>query len=211
MELITCPTEIWKCKPFYRASGSSESGPRIGGRPPKGVLPSANCEDAKYLLTLPLVDGGRKEVTVFYSWDKFKKMTAVPNNSVEIDFGAFIDLVIHGPSVRSDASPFTSDLSEHPVIFTDLKDDSFINDDGNLTPLPDHKTGGRPYQSRNLDDLFVTVADLQKEGFLQIVQMEFMSSNDVEWEGNWPFADGLFHLFGRVPFAARDWFWIWQY
>ena len=210
MNLI-CPQDLNVSRPFQRGLGPSEIGPRMGGRPPKGIYPSSLCVEPRYLLTLPLSEDRQSEITIFYSWDQFNKLIGVPNNSIEKSIGKYIDIAIHGHSFRDIASPFTSDLSEHPVIISDPVNDLVIDDEIDEAPLSDHKIGGRPCRIRNLEQLFKNVASIQAQGYLQVVQLEFIGSNDVEWKGNWPFADGVFHLFGKPPFGEHNWCWIWQY
>jgi hypothetical protein len=210
MELV-CPTSLSRCRPFRRGSGGSETGPRIGGRAPEGIIPSYGCTNAMHLFTFPLLSDGQKEVTVFYSRRAFDEMVSVPCNSIELTLGRFIDVAVHGPSRRSANQDFSSDLSEHPLVFLGETDDVFSDDDSRESPLFGHKTGGRPYRLGNRNELFDRIEGLQKEDYLLIAQMEFMVNGDAQWKGNWPFADGIFHVFGRSPFTQHDWFWVWHF
>lgn len=206
-----CPSDIALCRPLHRGTGRSETGPRIGGRAPLGVHPSAECWSAKYLATLPLTDDRQIEISIFYSQDRFNRMVDVPNNEIITSLGSIIDAIIHDTSVRGQLSDLTSPISEHPLVICEPTDDKASDDEGNVITLPDHKIGGRPFLVRGVEELANAVKLLQDQGFLQLVQFDFIVSADAQWSGDWPFADGLFHLFGKPPFERGDLCWLWQF
>ena len=48
-------------------------------------------------------------------------------------------------------------------------------------------------------------------GYLQILQLDFPGGGeDALVSGNWPFGDGMFHLFGKPPFDRDHWRWFFE-
>ena len=71
--------------------------------------------------------------------------------------------------------------------------------------------GGSPYLVRETPDLRAQLDETAALGYLQILQIDFPTNEGDELVyGDWPFADGVFHLFGRPPFDSDAWRWLWQ-
>jgi len=45
-----------------------------------------------------------------------------------------------------------------------------------------------------------------------VVQFDFPGGEvEAVVSGSWPFYDGEFHLFGKMPFEREDWYWFVQH
>ena len=53
-------------------------------------------------------------------------------------------------------------------------------------------------------------AELFRDGYVQVLQLDFPDGDDGDISGNWPFGDGLFNLFWRPPFIGEPYFWYVQ-
>ena len=52
---------------------------------------------------------------------------------------------------------------------------------------------------------------VREQSFVLVAQFDFPSGEDALVAGDWPFADGMFSLFGRRPFGDQDWRWYWDF
>lgn len=208
MQLL-CPESIGTCLPVTIGEGASSEGPRIGGQPPCGVVPSARTALTRYLLTLPLTMDGL-EVSIFVSFD-FDLM-AEASRRVE-GHDELLEMVIHGPSQRRESgSDFVSDISPHPMIIHPPRPD-WIVADGMKIVESGHKIGGRPYIEQPFDTLSEEADGLVTSGFMQVLQLAFPSgAADANVHGDWPFASGVFHVFVRQDEAgSANWRSFWEF
>jgi hypothetical protein len=116
-----------------------------------------------------------------------------------------VAVMAHPPSVRRSDRTYVSVLSEHRIVLGDEAPDLVADqsDDGDPRPMSDHKIGGRPYciQEPELEG----AEALLNRGLLQLLQLDFPDGRDATVSGSWPFADGLFNLFGAPPFDTFFW------
>ena len=171
--------------------GDSTTGPRLGGRPPVGVVPKN--KGLSYLITLPWSE--ELEVSLFVDADAdfiFSSAASVPSGPPHYE------LIRHEPRPRGESGAYDSELSEHPILIGDLVDDAGELDfDGVRQPYSDHKIGGRPYFLQGEPELEDAVAALLADGFGHAIQLGFPGSPGVDVRGTWPFGDGLFHVLVR--------------
>jgi len=202
---LCCPLDRSLSRPLRIGASQedSENGPRLGGRPPKGLDLSLLSPDAKYVLTVPVCEDPALDLSVFVNC-AFRTFVGAMNNGAQSDDR--VRLLLHAPTPRGTALDHGSRLSEHPIYIGEPEQDLTSNDDGGFMFHSGHKLGGRPYCIQELE--FPDLARLEKEGFLQLLQVDFPAESDVR--GSWPFMDGLFNVFGRTPFAGTDLLWALQ-
>lgn len=197
---LVAPTEPSRSRPLRILDGASEEGPRLGGRAPEGVFERLR-DPAVYVMTLPLATDPELELSIFRQGELWDAMNA----------GVFSDdrvvAIVHAPSRRRADGRYRSALSEHRIVLGDEVDDIHFDEAADEPrPRSDHKLGGHPYciQEPELDE----GEALLRRGLVQLVQLDFPSSQDGDVSGSWPFADGMFNLFGAPPF--EEWFWAFQ-
>jgi hypothetical protein len=197
--------EDTSCFPFVIGQGESETGARIGGRPPAGIAPSRTRPECQYFATFPLIGSTSREISIFInsSIDPLFEMTDCLNDSDEIS------IIGHRTSERASNNLFRSDLSEHPVLISQAIND-IVLDEGQRIPHSHNKLGGLPFILNFENELLDQIHLLTAKGYCQVVQVAFPGEGDALVEGDWPFGDGLFHVFGHPPFIANDWYWLWQ-
>jgi hypothetical protein len=147
-------------------------------------------------MTLPLAQEPDMELSIFRQaplWDAMNRGLHTDDRIVAI---------VHAPSRRREDRRFASPVSEHRIVLGAEQDDLVAGDAG-PRPIEDHKIGGRPYcvQEPELEG----AEALQGSGIVQLVQLDFVSPDDADVEGGWPFSDGMFNLFGAPPFDVFHW------
>jgi len=194
--------------PFNVGQGPNEAGPRLGGRPPANVLPRTSNEFICYFLTIPLSVEPSQEVSVFTSSNFDRLLKACGNLNEE----GLVQVVVHSSSRRGKSLELSSSLSEHPLLLLEPREDWLMSDEGERIVASFHKLGGRPYFIQGKLGLEAAVRRLMAAGFAQVLQMGFpaVRGDTGEVEGDWPFGDGMFHLFGMAPFGPGDWRWFWE-
>jgi hypothetical protein len=200
------PADPGSCILLHRDKGTSETGPRIGGSPPVGVTPQKVVRSPRYLLTFPISTNPALEASVFYSGEAFENVIEVPDNVLVARRDGFIETIVHGPSRRAGRSKWRSPISDNPLVLSRRSRDADKIDGG---PRAVHKLGGRPYLLRHNRSLQERIAALERKGVVHVLQLAFIVGEDAEWDGPWPFLDGLFHLFSKPPYS--QWRWLWQY
>jgi hypothetical protein len=76
-----------------------------------------------------------------------------------------------------------------------------------------HKLGGRPYCVVDDPERDRLLESLGARGVVQVLQLDSpgVEGDEGVVDGEWPFLDGIFHLFGAAPFACADWYWFWEH
>ncbi|MEA2563075.1 MAG: hypothetical protein QOH06_4579 [Acidobacteriota bacterium] len=160
----------------------------------------------EYLLSLPFSMAPSQELSLFLS--SFDELLPASGSLQE---PGLIEVSLHALGPRRESGDYSSPLSEHPLLLQPAKDDWFVNDDGETVIESSHKLGGRPYFIQGEPDLENEVTKILDSGYLQILQLDFPGGGgDALVSGDWPFADGLFHLFGKPPFDRDHWRWFFE-
>jgi hypothetical protein len=204
---LLCPDDQSICLPVRVGDGTSETGPRLGGDPPQGILPSNQLLLTRYFATVPISLEPDLEASIFLSFDfaQMAKYSGILCND------ELVQVVIHEPSRRGSQSQLSSNLSAHPLIIKDFQTD-WVIDDGIQLVESGHKIGGRPYIIHNEPSIHEESAKIMADGFVQIIQLDFPGGGgDAIVSGDWPFADGMFHLFGKVSSNNWEWKWFWEF
>ncbi|MEZ5941473.1 MAG: hypothetical protein R3C18_08790 [Planctomycetaceae bacterium] len=201
------PVDVRNCVPLRIGDGESSIGSRLGGSAPEGVRPTRVTSATRYFCTIRIVEDPVQEITVFLSFD-FSCMFDCA--SIVHESGDVVEVVTHGESRRGVDPKFASELTPHPIHHGQVSTDAFSHERGIRRVRPSHKLGGSPFiqESEGLSDV---IAELTKQGYLQILQIDFPSLDDGDIDGDWPFAGGMFHVFGREPFSDCLWKCLWQY
>jgi hypothetical protein len=195
---LVAPLDRGRSRPFRIVDGSRSNHARLGGRAPSGVGDAVLSEAAAYVLTVPAAVDPDLYISIFVQgelWDAMNRGMFSDERVVALSHGAL-------PS-RTDGR-FPSALSEHLLELGEERPDMVAEPgDDVIRPRADHKIGGRPHciQEPELEG----IEALLDTGFVQLVQLDFPSAADAMVRGTWPFANGLFSLFGAPPFERFFW------
>lgn len=205
------PDDERLCLPVTVGPGDIEVGPRLGGKPPQGVNPSTRVATTRYFVTLPVSADGEVEVSIFLSFD-FDQMANAAGR-VQGPADELIEVIVHGRSVRKAGTPeHISELSPQRLVIHNESPDWFITG-GTKVIDSGHKIGGRPYIEQPRSSMLNELQAAATAGFRQFAQIGFPSGqHDAAVEGDWPFADGVFHLLVRQHETERlEWRWMWDF
>ncbi len=201
----TPPADLRRMRPIAIGSGASETGPRLGGRPPAGVQTSAMTSDCRYFMTVPLCSATSLELSVFINRD----FNTLIEDSGELFRDNRVLLLTHGESERAVASPTTSDVSEHPLLLGAEEDDWRI-EEGEEVVRSCHKLGGRPYTMHDPPEFIEGTREAAELGMRHFLQVDFPGYGE-HVSGDWPWGDGLFHLFCRGDIRTAEWACFWEF
>lgn len=192
---------------FNIGSGESFQGPRIGGRPPRGV--SASSPNLSYFLTIPY---DALELSVFI--DASPDFIFGDQAGTLVGEGEHAAFIVHGPSRRGGLESGRSDLSEHPLIVHAATDDlePCDEDSSRIVPYSGHKLGGLPYFVHGDRSLEKSVRDIMANGFEQILQIDAQNveGDTPDVEGEWPVGGGLFHVLARRGQDRSEFLCFWE-
>ena len=197
-----------RCIPLVIGDGRSDSGSRLGGTPPAGIAPLNVTSLTKYFATIQISRDPVVEISVFLTFD-FNEMA--DNAGVIHSSGRLVQFVTHAASARNDAPEILSDLSPHPIIHGTECEDWLVDDDGTQIVRAHHKLGGRPYVQYVGDGLPASLSQAEEAGYFQVVQIAFPGAKNGDVDGDWPFADGIFHVLGKEPLDECSWRYFWEY
>jgi hypothetical protein len=189
----------------------SDTGPRIGGNPPKGVAPALALPATRYFVTLPLGNDAAIELSNFTCIDWDTEMTS-PNNlwknysRLQETDSPLIQCIIHPRAARSQDSDLKSELPARSLTIEPEAPDIVVEPGGEL--LLGSKIGGRPYFYYHSLAYMDAVNQLLNEGFCLFFQYT---------EGGYergqpflsPFVDYTFHLFGKETTEGITWRYGW--
>lgn len=181
---------------MFIAEHDSISGARIGGNPPIDVVPNFVNSHTRYFATLPLDLHGEHELSIFISFEECSRMPSVFEYRGKIidEKCNIIQLVVHTPQNRKKSNDLVSEISSHALVIPD-NFYSEVTDD--YQEYEGHKIGGIPIFSYKVDNLLDDLALLTKENYVHIAQISFPDEHDALINVNWPFAQHIFHIFGK--------------
>lgn len=206
MRLVSPDSDL-ACVPLRIVDGVGAPGAWLGGRPPEGVVPPTSPGVLRYFATVPLATEPALCVSVFVAdLEEIMRVRGRVNQT-----GPLQPVVHSGKPRESVKSAHDSALSEHSLMLLEPADDWVEDDDGQQVVRPEHKIGGRPHLVRERPELLASLEGIREQGYFLVAQFDFPSGQDAVVSGDWPFADGMFALFGREPFAEQDWRWCWDF
>lgn len=193
-----------ECTPLVIGPADHGRGSRLGGRPPDGIEPRV-IPNARYFATIVLTTHPTEEASLFFPMAG--DVVAAPSGTIH---SGLIEVIVHGESRRGTTN-HSGGLPEHSLVSLPTRHDWSEDEEGRVTIESTHKYGGRPFLIRREEVIEAAVRDLFDTGYFQVLQLDFpVGDDDVVVDGPWPFADGMFHLFGRRAGATWDWRWFWD-
>jgi hypothetical protein len=204
---LLCPTDPSLSIPIRVGSGPSEVGPRLGGRAPGGVRPEG-APRSTYLMTLPLSSEPELDASVFLSFD----FDGMADGAGILKPNGLVTVLPHPPSRRAHNREHASSLSEHPLILGAISSDKLTSDTGMQVTKSSHKIGGRPFLMHGEPEIETDVGRAYRSGFRQLVQLAFPGgSGDAVVSGDWPFGDGLLHIFVHAAQSGLEFLRFWEF
>jgi hypothetical protein len=200
---LAAPLDPSLRRPFRILDGSSDHGPRLGGRAPAFTEAPRLRSIAEYVLTFPFSEDPELFGSVFVNCT-FEELLDAMNQGLQRDDR--IVTVLHAALPRGRSDNWRSPLTEHPLRVGEVVADAIDDGQGGVVIASDHKLGGRPdcIQEPELEGAVA----LMESGYVQALQLDFPGPEDGSIAGNWPFADGLFNLF--LPVAGGESVWAFQ-
>lgn len=178
---------------------------RFGGRAPHGIEPRNKY--SMYLLTVSVGKGIYASIFI----------THTPEPDEEIDFMAQSNLILtsksksvevffHSALPRRDDDLFASTYSPHALSIGALREDVFINEEGEVMSEVSNKLGGRAYI---IDQKFHTEIndEILRRGFYHFLQLDgsALSSPGVKVTGKYSLGFGILHLYLKPTKGHYDW------
>jgi len=159
--------------------------------------------DCRYFMTVPVATGMELSVFINRSFD------TLIEHSGELFRDERVLLLTHGESERAASSPWTSEVSEHPLLLGAENDDWRI-EGGEEVVQSCHKLGGRPYTIHDPPNYIEGTRDAADLGMQHFLQIDFPGYGE-EVHGDWPWGDGLFHVFYRGDPGGAEWACFWEF
>ena len=178
----------------------------LGGHAPEGILPASQSEPLRYFATVPIASDPPLFASIFVA-----DLESLMRARGQVNETGLVSIVVHARKQRGASSPLNSPLSEHSLLLAEPASDQVEDDDGLLTARSGHKIGGAPHLVRRKTALLAALESLRQDRYVLVAQFDFPHGEDVVVSGDWPFADGMFALFGREPFQEPDWRWCWDF
>jgi hypothetical protein len=186
---------VHSCRPIVIAVEDSKTGDRLGGHAPAETHPAIRDPKAVYFATLIFDEAGR-ELSIFLversKYDLLKNCSQL----MAADAGP-VKLLLHSRSCRSTRNENASNLSGHRLIVEDE-----IQDLGDESGAADHKIGGKPYYHHAYGKIIQETQQAMAAGYLHLLQFSFPGYRDADVQGDWPFGEYVFHIFGK---PGREW------
>ncbi len=193
----------------------SDTGSRIGGNAPDGILPPVITTATRYFLTLGLGGSPAPELSLFVSIDWEDDTCSQVSNSnnlwnnvskLQTTESPLIQCVIHPQSLRSHSPDLKSDLIGRSLIIETEASDIVVEPQGEL--LLGCKIGGRPYYYYGTLSYIESLDRLFEQGFCLLLQYT---------EGGYehgcpflsPFGEYTFHLLAKETEGGIIWRYGW--
>ena len=193
----------------------SETGSRVGGNAPEGILPSVVSPATRYFVTLELDDSTGREVSLFVSidWDeKTCSESSNPNNlwnnvsKVKTTDCPLVQCVVHPRVSRSNSSHLRSDLIGRALLIEEERPDILVEPGGEL--LLGSKIGGRPYYYYGIPSYIESLNRLFEQGFCLLLQ--YTEGGYEPGVNNMsPFNEYTFHLLAKETADGIVWRYGW--
>jgi hypothetical protein len=201
---------VRSCRPLTVISGSSHEGFRIGGAPPKGVLPKRTNAFTRYFATIPLGGVLDQDLSLFVSLsDDYEDPAFLASNMCVMHStkSTLVQFVVHPATRRAKRSRFRSGLSEAALRLESERPDNPRPESDQL--WIQHKIGVFPFFYHPRPEIISSADRLMAEGFIHLLQMSSLGGNDALIEGEWPFGNTMFHVFAKESARGLDFRYIW--
>jgi len=183
------------CRPIVIAAEDSNTGNRLGGHAPAEYHPAIRNPKAVYFATLIFDEAGR-ELSIFLAERSKYDVLKHCRHLMAADAGP-VTLLLHSHSCRSARTENASNLSGHRLIVEDE-----IKDLGDEPGAADHQIGGKPYYHHDYGKIMEETQRAIAAGYIHMLQLSFPGYRDAMVEGDWPFGEYVFHIFGK---PGREW------
>lgn len=185
------------CLPFGFEPNATQSGSRIGGKPPHVEVPFP-ADGMKYFATVELRPG--VFLSVFYALDPLghdpEGDVLLFNNKV-LPSSRWLQAVLHPDSTADPTSAVVCEVSCHGLAFGTPCDDWVgTGATGAGYPFPHSKVGGAPFCD-NLAVVGGAFESLASRGFRQVLQFETPSPRTEGYVLGFPWDPGWLHVFAR--------------
>jgi hypothetical protein len=197
---------VRSCRPLTIVSGSSEEGSRIGGAPPKGVLPAVVGDLTRYFATIPLGGVEDAELSLFVTIsDDYGDPAFLASNMcvMHSSESTLVQFVVHPSARRANRSRLRSGWKSGALRLEAERPDS------PRKIWTHHKVGGFPFFYQERPDVIESANRLMADGYLQLLQMASPGYLDLFVEGEWPFGNTMFHVFAKESTRGLDFRYIW--
>ena len=183
-------------KKMFISKHDSAIGARIGGNPPEGVKPEYIDENTSYFATLPISKDPAIELSIFVSFgDNFSKTDIFAlRGQIHNQDSKAVQLVVHSSRPRSSSRELASEIPSYALT---ISRKVFKEKKGDFEEYPEHKLGGIPFFSYDVDSILDFINNTPANGYVHIAQFAFPNDNDVLLDVDWPFAQYVFHVFGK--------------
>ena len=205
MRLLS-PSDRSRCVPFAISDGEGSEGAMLGGNPPEGIAPDSHPDSLRYFATVRVAIDPPLFASIFVA-----DLEPLMQVRGQVNGPGLVSIVVHPRKRRGSPTPLRSLLSEHSLLLAEPADDEINEDDGAPTTRTGHKIGGAPHLLRPNAALLDAIETLRQDRYALVAQFDFPHGADAVVAGDWPFADGMFALFGREPFQETDWRWWWNF
>ena len=193
----------------------SDTGPRVGGHAPDGIVPPFVNSATRFFATLELDPGTEREVSVFVSIDWDDQTCYEPSNPSSLWNAVsklmaadcpLVQCVVHQSTRRSSSPHLASDLDGRALFIAGESPDIVVEPGGELL-LPS-KIGDRPYYYYGTPSYIQSVHRLLEQGFCLFLQMTFPGFKESP-PGLWPFGEYTFHLLAKESGGGIAWHYGW--
>lgn len=194
---------------------NSETGARVGGFAPDGIVPPYRNVATRYFATVQLDDKGEREVSLFVSvdWDDQTCYDPANQNSLWNTVSKLratdcplVQCVIHRTARRSRSNHLGADFSGRALLIEGERPDIVVEPGGELL-LPS-KMGGRPYYYYGTPSYIQSMDRAIEEGFFLFLQLTLPGVKESP-PGRWPFGDYSFHLLAKESKSGIIWRYGW--
>jgi hypothetical protein len=158
-------------------------------------------------MTLPISQEPTLYASVFQNCS-FKELIKAINAGFKTD-DRLVIVPHHANLPRATDDRHRSTVNACEIIIQEGVSSDWIPDgEGGRVRNSHHKFGGEPFCIQEPE--LPGASELFDSGYVQVAQVDFPGPEDGSIEGDWPFLDGVFNLFGLPPLEQSDYKWYLQ-
>jgi hypothetical protein len=189
----------------FQIDEGATTGYRLGGSCPDIVSGAVDAAAYGVLGVFPIVFDERLAVTVFVT----RSLETLIESAYKVNTGGAVVALVHRNTLAPRDESHRLLRGQHGVQVGSEEDDVEVVEGQRHWAASGNKIGGEPNIFRDAHNWEAALAELRAEGFVHYLQLDVPAEGEPTLDEEWPFPNGMFHLYlhpARHPTEAR-WFW----
>ena len=180
---------------------------RLGGACPSGIESLVDPAEYGLLGVFPLISKPAEALSLFVT----RRLEVLFDAAYGVHDGGAVLASVHKKGLGSGSEAHRLFIQTYGIEVGAEEEDSEMVEGQSYVPASGNKLGGEPDLFRGVENWEGELFRLRKEGFEHYLQLDVPREGDSTLDEEWPFPNGMFHLYVRPASSRLDTRWFWEF